>query len=141
MGYCTLSPQARGLLPPGFLEKWPFFLPEPSEVENFVSCLDGSGVNLFAVVWPGYYQGNLRVLLQTKQAPAVGPGSQTFHLRWFLERPSVFPGGFPCIWNSCTAGGPGPRLTDFGPVPSLGLNWTTCPSLKALCLLSTRRAP
>lgn len=52
-GYSTLSPQARGWLPPGFLEKQTFFLPEPSEVEDFVGLpsLKGSGINFFAMAW------------------------------------------------------------------------------------------
>lgn len=45
----------------------------------------------------------------------MGPGSQTFHSRWFLEKPSAPPGWFPSIWEPCTAGGPASRLDDFGP--------------------------
>lgn len=60
-GNCTLQPvggvlhpvsPGRGMVATRVSRKMAFFLPEPSKVEDFVSHLNGSGVNLFAAVWP-----------------------------------------------------------------------------------------
>lgn len=88
---------SQGMVATRAFRKMAFFLPEPSEVEDFVGLpsLNGSGINFFAVVWPVITRENLRVLLQIKKAPAMGPGPQTFHLRWFLEKHFALPGWCP----------------------------------------------
>lgn len=53
VGYSTLSPQARGWLPPGLLEKWPFSCLSLPKLRILWVCPASMAVALTSLLWCG----------------------------------------------------------------------------------------